>query len=335
MDLCRIKELVEENYKLNVELIEKIKSIYKIKTKNKNYCLKFIKYDFGHFLFIISAIKHLQNNKFEYIPEIILTSKQKDHVNFQNEYAYLTPWIDSRQLNYNNHQDILLASYKLAELHKKSSGFEVTPGMNPRIGWFKWIKVFETRKNEIFSFKKIIDNNQNPTEFDYVYLNVMKEELERAERAIKNLIETRYVESMGEQILNKGFCHHDFANHNLLMSKDSKLNIIDFDYCILDSHLHDLSSLLLRCMKYGKWNMDTALDIIDAYNSVNEVKSDNIPIMASFMEFPQDYWQTGIQYYWEKQHWGEEFFLNKLKRIETDRQQKQEFIDEFRFKKYD
>lgn len=333
MDIDRVKKLVEQSYGLNVKLIEKIKSIYKIQTQNGDYCLKFVKYDFRHFLFIISAIKHLQNNNFEYTPEIIKTENGMDYVKLEGNYAYLNPWVDSTRLNYNDNKDILLASCKLAELHKKSSGFEVIAGMNPRIGWFKWIEVFKTRKKEIRSFKDIIDKKENNTEFDSIYLSIMREELQRAERSIQNLIETRYIETMNEEIGNRGFCHHDFADHNILKSQNNLVNIIDFDYCLLDSHLHDLSSILLRCMKNGKWNISSALDIIDSYNSINQVKKDDIPIMAAFMEFPQDYWQIGIQYYWEKQPWKEEFFLNKLKRTIEDRDQKQEFIDEFRFKK--
>jgi hypothetical protein len=48
------------------------------------------------------------------------------------------------------------------------------------------------------------------------------------------------------------------------------------------------------------------------------------------MEFPQDYWQVGIQYYWEEQPWGEEFFIKKLKKINEDSEEKQEFIEDFR-----
>lgn len=334
LNVYEVKKLVEDNYDINVEFIEKIKSVYKIKTKNKNYCLKVVKYNFEHFLFIISAIKHLQNNKFEYTPEIVKTDEGMDYIKFSKNYGYITPWIDSIPCNYDSPQDILFASRKLAELHKKSNEFEVTSGMNPRIGWFKWIEVFETRKNEIRSFKSIIDKKENNTEFDSIYLKTIKEELERAEKSIKNLIESRYIENMNEEIANRGFCHHDFANHNLLIDLNNKINVIDFDYCILDSHLHDLSSLLLRTMKYGKWELNSALSIINSYSTINKVKKDEIPIMASFMEFPQDYWQIGIQYYWEKQPWKEDFFLNRLKRTIEDRHKKQEFIDEFRFIKY-
>ena len=40
-------------------------------------------------------------------------------------------------------------------------------------------------------------------------------------------------------------------------------------------------------------------------------------------------WQVGIQYYWEKQNWGEEFFMTKLKKIIDDREEREEFVEEF------
>ena len=51
--------------------------------------------------------------------------------------------------------------------------------------------------------------------------------------------------------------------------------------------------------------------------------------MASFMEFPQDYWQLGIQYYWEQQSYGEDFFISRLRKVKEDIEDKQEFIEAF------
>lgn len=45
------------------------------------------------------------------------------------------------------------------------------------------------------------------------------------------------------------FCHHDYANHNILIDSENQIYIIDFDYCMLDTKLHDLASILIRVMK--------------------------------------------------------------------------------------
>lgn len=335
MDIKQVENAVEEAYDVKVNSIEKIKNVYKVHSSDNQYCLKVINYNFGHFLFIISAIRHLQNNGFNNIPQIIKTKNGLDYINLKDSYFYLTKWVNSRQCNYDNPIEILFASSKLAELHKKSKNFELSEDMKPRIGWFKWIETFNTRKGEILDFKRKIDKKEQKTEFDQMYLDMMEEELERVDTSLTHLKESEYLDAMKSEIEERGFCHHDYANHNVLIDTKGEVNIIDFDYCILDTHLHDLASLLIRRMKNGKWSIGNSLFILEAYGAVNQVKKRDIPIMAAFMEFPQDYWQLGIQYYWEKQPWGEEFFLKKLRKINADKDEKQEFIDEFRYFNYD
>lgn len=334
MNIEKIKGLVQETYGFEVNEIEKVKNVYKIKTGERYLCLKVVKYEFGHFLFIISAISHLQKNGFQKIPRIIETISGNDYIKFENFYAYLTDWINAREADYDNPLDIVLAASKLAELHIKSRGFSITEEMHPRIGWLKWIETYSTRKNEIMDFKNRIEKKDVKTEFDTTYLSVMDDELQRADNAIYNIGRSDYVQRMEREISLRGFCHHDFAHHNVLIDENGSVNIIDFDYCILDSNLHDLSSLMMRCMKYGRWSVENAKFIMDAYASINPIESGDKEIMTGFLEFPQDYWQVGIQYYWEKQPWGEDFFIKKLNKIIEDRDLRQDFIDEFRFITY-
>lgn len=335
MKIDELKELVESSYGLNVMELEKVKNVYRIKTNEEDYCLKMIKYNFPHFWFILSAIKHLQNKGFDRVPEIIKKNDGVDYVSISNLNAYLTKWIDARECNYDNPIDVSKAAVKLAELHNKSEGFKVTDEMQPRVYWYKWIENFKTRKNEILDFKRRIAEKDKNSEFDYLYLSAMKEELDRADKAIENLVNSAYIEKVKNEIKKSGFCHHDYAHHNVLIEESGRINIIDFDYCILDISLHDLGSLLIRTMKNGKWDLNCSTSIMDSYGSKRKIEKKDIAIMSAFMEFPQDYWQVGIQYYWEEQPWGEDFFIKKLKKIYEDRDEKQEFIDEFKFFKYE
>ncbi|NFF38603.1 CotS family spore coat protein [Clostridium argentinense] len=330
LDLSTISQLVKENYNIDITYVEKNKSVYRVETPYNIYCLKVIGYEFEHFLFILGAIKHLQNNDFNYVPEIIKTINGLDYIKVYDKYAYLTPWINARESNYDNPFDVKNAAKKLGELHSKSENFIIKSNMQPRIGWFRWIETYKIRKNEILDFKKRIDKKECKSQFDLIYLSIMEEELKRCDNSIKNLLSSKYMEKMQKHVCNRGFCHHDYAHHNVLVNHNGDINIIDFDYCILDSYLHDLSSLLIRRMKYSKWELNSAREILDAYMETHRLDQDDIPIMAAFMEFPQDYWQRGIQYYWEEKPWGEEFFLKKLKFFYDDRDEKQEFIENFR-----
>jgi CotS family spore coat protein len=334
LEVFEVAKLANFNYDVDVINVIKIKNVYRLECREGDFCLKVVHYEFGHFLFILQAIKHLIANGFVNVPQIICSKTGADYISFGDQYAYLTPWVTARECNYDNPLDLLLASSTLANLHKKSENYTITKDMVPRYNWSKWIEVFNTRLEEILDFKMKIEEKSKKTEFDFKYIKMINNEIKRGEKSIDNLKSTNYLEKMKEEIKKNGFCHHDYAHHNVLINKTGEVTVIDFDYCILDTHLHDLSSLLIRRMKNGKWDLKSAIYILNIYDSIYKVFKDDIAIMAAFVEFPQEFWQIGIQYYWEKQPWEEENFINRLNRIELDRNERQEFVEEFRNLKY-
>lgn len=328
-EILKIKGYVEENYSLNVNYIEKVKNSYKIVTKDERYCLKVIKYQFSHFYFIFSAMKHLQKKGFKDIPEFIMNKDGKEYGNLGEKYVYLTKWISARESNYDNPLELAMVASELSKLHQCSSGFTLEQEMKPRIGWFSWSHVFKTRKNEILDFKNRINQKAYKSNFDLLYLERINEEVQRAEKSIMGLQKNNYVKIMEKEVFTRRFCHHDYAHHNILIDSNENINIIDFDYCILDSHLHDLSSLLIRAMKDGKWDEKKLDLILDAYKKNMEVREDEVPLIREFMRFPQAFWQIGLQVYWEQQPWGEEFFLNKLEKYLDDCEIREKFINSY------
>ncbi|SHK65123.1 spore coat protein, CotS family [Clostridium cavendishii DSM 21758] len=326
MDIDALRKFIEENYGLEILDLKKIKNVYKIGTLEKDYCLKVIKYDYKHFNFILSAILHLQKNEFKTTPEIIKTKNNRNYISFDYKYAYLTPWIISRESNYDNIVELTNVAIKLSELHKCSEGFNLRYDMKPRIYWFTWLKTFETRGYEILDFKKRISQKANKSDFDKLYLSLMDKEIFRVNESIEMLKEANYIKVMEKEVFKRGFCHHDYAHHNVLIDQSNNISLIDFDYCILDTRLHDLASLVIRSMKDDKWDVEKFKMIIEAYSINSHITDEDIDIMIGFMKFPQAYWQLGIQYYWEQQNYGEEFFIKKLLKYKTDIAPREEFL---------
>lgn len=329
MNISYIKKEIEGNYLINIRSIKKVKNSYMIKTDDEDYGIKVIKYQFPHFYFIFSAISHLKKRGFNNIPEIISTKDDLGYIKLGNCHAYLNKWINSRSCNYNDAHELKLASQKLGELHKCSEAFTISSIMKPRIGWYSWIKVFETRSEEILDFKRRIYQKAYRSDFDEIYLANINDELEIAKKAIDELKSNNYIKFMDKEVLKRGFCHHDYANHNVLINEDGKLNIIDFDYCILDTHIHDVASLLIRSMKDGKWSNNTASLILNSYSKANSISNDELKLIKGFIRFPQAFWQIGLQYYWEQQPWREEILINKISKYLKDRDNREKFIDNF------
>ena len=326
MDILDIKNEIEDKYLLQVDKIEKIKNSYKVKTNKGLYGIKVIKYHYPHFYFIFSAINHLKNRGFKKIPDIIKTKDNLGYIKLGDRYAYLNNWIDSRSCDYSNLNDLRLASEALGELHRCSEGFIINNNMRPRIGWFSWIDVFKTRCDEIIDFRNRIYQKAYKSEFDEIYLEAIEEELDKGRRAIEELKKNNYIDIMNKEVMKRGFCHHDYAHHNVLVN-DNKVNIIDFDYCILDTHIHDLASLIIRSLKDGKWRKETYEYILNSYSNTHYLYEEEVKLLKGFIRFPQGFWQIGLQYYWEQQPWGEDFLVNKLNKYLRDRDNRENFLD--------
>lgn len=326
----KILDLLNQNYDLQFVTVEKNKNVYRLNTKtNKRYCLKVINYSFPHFKFILSSILHLQKNGFKTIPEIIKTKEGCFYIKIFGKYAFLSNWINSRQSNFDNLSELSRVSEKLGELHSCSERFVVTKEMKPRIGWFSWTYVFNTRKFEMLDFKNRINQKVKKNSFDKLYLEYLEEEILKAEKSISGINKSKYKEIMKKEVMKGGFCHHDYAHHNILIDDSDNINIIDFDYCILDTHLHDLASLMIRAMKKGKWENEKGKNIVNSYLKSNSLSQEEFIVIKEFIRFPQEYWQIGIQKYWEQQPWSEESFLERLKNYIEDSEKRTKYIDNF------
>lgn len=321
-----LKKTIEQNYGIEAIELEKIKNVYKVKTDRGYKCFKISKYGIEQFNFIICAIQHLLDKGFSEILPFNLTKEGDRFIKLSEGYGFLIDWVDSREADFKNPIDLKMCVDTLAKLHLTSRGFNFGLGAKGRRYLGKWPIKFQKRCDELLYFKAIIKSKENLTEFDNIFLKNFDFNYKQALKSIKDIKESNYMEIMERHKDHYEFCHHDTANHNFLITPDFKMYMIDFDYCIIDTHIHDLASIIIRNLKHGNWNFETLEYILDAYNESITVYDDELQSIFYFMEFPQDFWQVGLQYYVEHQPWEEEFFMRKLNRIVKDSKEKAEFL---------
>jgi len=324
-----VMRLIEENYGIEVEGIEKIKNVYKVKTKEGYKCLKASKYDFGQFQFIIACIKYLLDKGFEAVLPFCSARNGKSFIEFNTGYAFLCEWVESREANFKNPIELKMCIETLSSLHLMSRGFTPPPETRGRNYYGRWMDKFKKRCDELLYFKALIKSKDKISEFDSIYQRHFDSHYRQGLKTIKDIEGSKYIQIMDKHKVLKGFCHHDTANHNFLITGDSRVYMIDFDYCVMDSYLHDLTSIIIRNLKHGNWNFYTFDYILDIYSKNIYIDDDELYLIFCFMEFPQDFWQVGLQYYVEKQPWGEEFFIKKLNRIVGDSVDRMEFLRDF------
>lgn len=319
---------VEELYNVNVECAQKIRNVYKVGTDKGNICIKFNNYDESRFKYILSGIVYLKKNGYNGVLYPIKNNKNSLYFEHDGKYAFVTNWIDQRHAEYDNESDLILATKSLASLHKAGKGYGMRTPYRKQRNYGKWILTFKKKIENIKKFKNIIEEKEEKSLFDKIYYDEIDRNIDIAHESIYLLRKYRYIDTIGRELRFAGMCHHDIANHNVLIN-DRGVYIIDFDYMILDSPLHDISSLLIRAMKDGKWSLNIAKTILKSYSEEKKLSKQDIKLIGAFIKFPQDFWQVGWQYYEEKQPFDEEIFLRKIYKYIKDLRNKENFIENF------
>jgi CotS family spore coat protein len=238
-------------------------------------------------------------------------------------------WVEGRECRYKREEELKKAIKAVAELHKASAGYVPPKAARPRVFYNKWVDKCRKKSAELLEFSKTIEEKEYIDDFDEMFSGQLEYYLQQARESTEMINRSSYFEISGESERAGEFCHHDLANHNFLISEEDNIYLIDFDYCIMDTRLHDLCSLIIRNMRYGVWDVNKAYFIINEYDRIYSIDGKDLEVIKALMTFPQDFWQVGLQYYVERQPWTMEYFLMRLCRIVNDREIRDSFLKEF------
>lgn len=322
-------EDIEKAYGFKIMSEEKIRKISKLNTSQGAKCFKRAHTRRSYFLFVFAAVKHLIEKGFTRAIAYDMTL-DGDICMEDGEYIYYAlPWIESRQCKFKKEDDLAEIIKLSAELHEASAGFIPPEASKPRVYYGKWPEHFEKRLKELQAFKAMIEEKKITDEFDKAYYPLIDFFADQGNGAIDLLKESSYYD-ISEKAGKRGeFCHHDMAEHNFIITADREMKIIDFDYCIMDTRLHDIASLVIRNMKHGTWDIAKAYFILNEYSKYSAINKEEMEVIKYFAIFPQDFWQVGLQYYVEKQPWDMQNFMSRLNKVRDDFSLRQKFLEEF------
>lgn len=320
---------VEKIYGMKIISQETVKKIYKLNTDKGMKCFKKTHARRSYFLFVFAAVNHLIENGFTAVIAYDRTLDGDICIDDGEYIYYALPWIESRQCRFKKQDDLTKIIKLSAELHKASAAFIPPDGSKPRALYGKWPERFKSRLDDIRAFKDIIEAKEAKDEFDSTYYPLIDFFIDQGSEAIELLAVGSYYD-VSNRAREKGeFCHHDMAEHNFLITPSGEIKIIDFDYCIMDTRLHDVASLVIRNMKHGEWDIAKADFILNEYSKYYNISSEDLEVIKYFTLFPQDFWQIGLQYYVEKQPWTMQNFMSRLNDQKDDFALRQSFLEEY------
>ncbi|MGL5244879.1 MAG: CotS family spore coat protein [Sarcina sp.] len=321
---------IERQFGIKIETIKPNKGVYYLKTNLGERCLKRINFGAQKLLFVYGAKEHLIENGFKNVDKYFLNTDGEPYALVNEDLYTLSEWIEGKECDFTNIEDVELAAKTLAQMHIASKGYDPPENSKLKSDLGRWPHLIEKRIKALDKMRDMARKKNNKQDFDLLYIKNVQFYKELAIRALNILKESDYMAICEESEKEKIFCHHDFTYHNIILDNNKNVNIIDFDYCKREIRAYDISNFMIKVLKRVDWDIEFAERIINAYNSVSQLYESEYKILFAYLLFPQRYWRLANRYYYNEVMWGQNTFSNKIQNIISEKDNYVKFIEQFK-----
>ncbi|MEG0297171.1 MAG: CotS family spore coat protein [Clostridium sp.] len=320
---------IERQFDIKIEIIRANKGVYYLKTNKGERCLKKINYGPQKLLFVCGAKEHLINNGFSNIDRYFLNIDGEPYALVNEDLYTLSTWLEGRECDFHNIEEVKKASRTLAQMHEASKGYDPPENSKLKSDLGRWPHLMTKRIKSLDKMRDMLRKKNTKSSFDLLYLKSMEIYKEMGRNAIKTLEESNYLDLCQIAETDKSFCHHDFTYHNIILDKEDTVHVIDFDYCKREVRTFDISNFMTKVLKRVNWDVEFAKEMIKSYNEVSPLSEDEYKVLYAFLQFPQRYWRLANRYYYNEVNWGQNTFDNKIQSIMDEKEKYVVFLDEF------
>ncbi len=321
---------IERQFRIKIESLKPNKGVYYLKTNMGNKCLKKINYGIQKLMFVHGAKEYLISKDFKSLDRYNLNIDGMPYALVNEDIYTLSEWIDGKELDYENKNELREAAINLANLHNASKGYEPPENSKLKTDLGRWAYLMQKRINSFEKMKDMARKRGVKTQFDFEYAKNVAFFTEIGKKAMKVLAESKYDEICKVTEEEKLFCHHDYTHHNIIIDNKNNYNVIDFDYCKREIRVYDVASFIIKICKRMDWNIEYANIIIDGYNEIYNIKEEEYKVLFAFLLFPQRFWRLSNRYYYNEVNWSQGTYVSKLNALSEERDNYLEFIENFK-----
>ena len=321
---------IERQFDIKIEVIKANKGVYYLKTNKGERCLKKINYGPQKLLFVCGAKQHLIDNGFKNVDKYFLNIDGEPYALVNEDLYTLSEWLEGRECDFHNIEEVKLAARTLATMHEASKGYDPPENSKLKSDLGRWPHLMTKRIKSLDKMRDMVRKKNGKNDFDLLYLKSMEFYKDMGRKALKTLEESDYMKLCEIAEEEKSFCHHDFTYHNIILDNEDQAHVIDFDYCKREIRTFDVSNFMIKVLKRVDWNIEFAKAIIDSYNEVYPLREEEYKVLYAFLQFPQRYWRLANRYYYNEVNWGQNTFSNKIEAIINEQDKLLKFLEEFK-----
>ena len=321
-----LHEILTSQYDIDINNISSFRDNYIVFNSSSKMLLKKANMSENRINFIHKAQQHLIQNGFTRIDSFICNKNNEPYIKLNNNLYTLRKLLDGTEVNFEKSQDVMNSCFLLADFHKSSKNFSLSPDSFKKDDLGTLPLVYQKRLAEIRRVKKIALKNK--TKFDYLLLDYIDYFYNLGNEVIKKLETSNYNKLVDITRSEGSFCHHEFTHNNIITKNDTYF-LINFDFCSYELKIYDLCNLIKRKLRKCNWDIREADKIIHFYNKKVSLSADELYIMKLMIMFPQKFWRVINTYYNNKKNLSDRIYMSKLNDVINEIKPMEEFIRKY------
>ena len=247
-------------------------------------------------------------------------------VDAEGKTYVVTRWFEGRECGTKDWEDMQAAAGCLASLHSCMGRTTWDQQLISAVQGENLFSEMEKRKRELNRIRNYILKKKQKNDFDRRYMEVYPQAERQADKALQQMDEAGYEKLYQKAIQARTFCHGDYTQHNILMSKKYTA-IVRFDRMRLDLQVSDLYLFLRKMMEKNRWNKELGKSILDAYDRIRPMKKAEVRCLLAMLTFPEKIWKTGNRYMNTRKSWLSFRNMEKLEKAAGQEKERLRFLD--------
>lgn len=184
---------------------------------------------------------------------------------------------------------------------------------------------FDKHNRELRKIRKYIRAKGQKTDFEIYLLKHYDIFMEKA-LSITQQVKAHDFTDYYETIRQKGtFCHGDYQYHNILFGS-RQAAVINFEKCILDSNVRDISLFMRKLLEKNNWAQDIGYDLLNTYEKEKPLEPEDRMQLYYRLAYPEKFWKIVNFYYNSSKVWIPGRNMDKLNALLVQESAREEFL---------
>lgn len=267
-----------------------IKAVWKVEAPEGLLCLKRLKQARDKAEFSVNAQIHIKNAGGR-VPAILPDRQGQVLTEHDGQLFVLYEWLEGKDLDFMNPQDLPDSVRGLAEFHLASKGYLPPEGARTSSKLGKWPEQYLSMRNRMAAWKEIAAQNAG-IQSHAAYSKHVDSMLSLADMALGLLAESGYSELTALDSPSIVLCHQDYGRGNSLLTA-SGAAVLDLDGVTYDLPSRDLRKIIGKLSeRMGRWDADLIRNVLGLYEQVNKLTPDELDVLYVDLLFP--HWFFGL-----------------------------------------